>query len=718
MTKKKKKKGGAGKKGGSLITNVLDVFRNEPHKINNYKQVSKKLGISNAHDRKGIIHALLKLKADGLLTEPERGKYRLKMQTSHVIGKVDMTSTGAAYVVCADLNEDVYIAPRFVRQALNGDKVKVHLHASRNRRKLQGEIIEILERARKQYIGTVQVHQKFGFLVPDDSKMPVDLYIPLEALNGAQNGEKAIGKITDWPNGATNPFGEIVKVLGKPGDNDVEMESILAGVDFPLSFNAATEREAEQIPTEISAEEIKRRRDFRNVTTFTIDPLDAKDFDDALSIKKLENGNWEIGIHIADVSHYVKPGSALDEEAIERATSVYLVDRVIPMLPEKLSNMVCSLRPNEEKLCFSAVFELDEEANVLEQWFGRTIINSDRRFTYEEAQQVIETGEGDFAEEILTLDTLAKKLRKERFKHGAIGFEKGEVKFHLDEKGYPIGVYFKEMKDSNYLIEDFMLLANRKVAEFIGKPKPNEKTKTFVYRIHDNPSPDRLQSFKGFIKKFGYDLKTGAKGKELADSMNKLLKDVKGKGEQNVIEQLAIRTMAKAIYSTENIGHYGLAFEYYTHFTSPIRRYPDVMVHRLLERYLAGGSSANEEEYAQLCEHSSDMEKKATEAERASVKYKQAQFLQDKIGGIFNGVISGVTEWGIYVELVDNHCEGMIRLKDIDDDFYTFDEEQFCIIGQVSGARYQLGDGVTVKVKSVNLVKKQIDFTMVHTDDE
>ncbi len=718
MSKKKQKKGGKSKKGSALLTNVLDVFRSDPRRIYNYKQIAKKLGISNAHDRKGIINGLLKLKADGLLTEPERGKYRLKAQSSYVVGVVDMTSMGSAYVICPELDEDVYVAPRYVRKALNGDKVRIHLHASKKGQRLIGEIVEVLERAHKQYIGTIQIHQKFGFLVPDDSKMPVDLYIPFESLNSAKDGEKVIGRITDWPSGATNPFGEVTEVLGWPGDNDVEMHSILAGFDFPLSFHQATEREAENIPTEITEEEIIKRRDFRKITTFTIDPVDAKDFDDALSIKKLDNGNWEVGVHIADVSHYVKPGTALDDEAIERATSVYLVDRVIPMLPEKLSNMVCSLRPNEEKLCFSAVFELTEEANVVDQWFGRTIINSDRRFTYEEAQQAIETGEGDFAEEVLILDGLAKKLRKERFKNGSIAFEKGEVRFQLDEKGHPIGVYFKEMKDSNYLIEDFMLLANRKVAEFIGRPKPNEKVKTFVYRIHDDPSPDKLQSFKGFIKKFGYDLKAGAKGQELANSMNQLLKDVKGKGEQNVIEQLAIRAMAKAVYSTDNIGHYGLGFDYYTHFTSPIRRYPDVMVHRLLAHYLAGGPSANQEEYEELCEHSSDMERKATEAERASIKYKQTQFMQDRIGNVYKGVISGVTEWGIYVELLENHCEGMIRLKDIDDDFYVFDEDQFCIYGQISGVKYQLGDEVTVRVKAVNLAKKQIDFTMEFGDEE
>lgn len=716
MSKNKKKKNKNNKHSNNLISSVLDVFRAEPNKILNYKQIAKKLNISGAEDRKWIIKSLGKLKQDGILSETERGKYRLKAKTSYFIGTVDMTALGAAYVICPELEEDIYIAPRYVRQALNGDKVKVHLHVNKKSRRLQGEIVEVVQRARKQFIGIVKVHHKFGFLIPDDPKMPVDLYIPMEALKGVQDGEKAIGKITDWPSGATNPFGEIIEVLGMPGDNEVEMQAILAGFDFPLSFPDEVLREAEEISTEISKDEIKKRKDFRQITTFTIDPVDAKDFDDALSLRKLENGNWEVGVHIADVTHYVQPGTALDDEAIDRATSIYLVDRVIPMLPEKLSNQVCSLRPNEEKLTFSAIFEMDDNAQVLGQWFGRTIINSDRRFTYEEAQMVIETGEGDFKDEISVLDGLAKKLREARFRDGAIGFEKGEVKFHLDEKGNPIGVYFKEMKDSNYLIEDFMLLANRKVAEFIGKPKPNEKRKTFVYRIHDNPSTEKLQDFNNFISKFGYQLKA-TKGTELAHSMNKLLKEVKGKGEQNVIEQLAIRSMAKAIYSTENIGHYGLAFDYYTHFTSPIRRYPDVMVHRLLEHYLSGGASANEEEYEKLCEHSSAMEKKATDAERASVKFKQAQFLQDKVGEVFKGMISGVTEWGIYIELLENHCEGMVRLKDIDDDFYVFDEDQYCITGQISGARYQLGDEVTVSVKGVNLDKKQIDFLMEFDED-
>jgi len=678
----------------------------------NYKQIAKILNVNDGPGRNKIAYTLNVMKLNGTVKEIDRGKFRLKAASSYYTGTVDMTSTGAGYVVSPQSDSDIYIAPKHLKTALHGDKVKVYVHAVKKGERLRGEIVEITERAKSNFVGTVKISAKFAFLLPDNPKMPVDLYIPLNALNGARDGEKAIGRITDWPADATNPFGEITDVLGMPGDNDTEMNAILAEYDFPLSFPKNVERDAEKISDTISEHEISKRRDFRDVTTFTIDPVDAKDFDDALSLRKLPNGNYEIGVHIADVSHYVIPGSALDDEAIKRATSVYLVDRVIPMLPEKLSNMVCSLRPKEDKLTFSAVFEMNDDAKVLNQWFGRSIINSDRRFTYEEAQQVIETGDGDFADEINLLDRLAKKLRAERFKHGSIAFEKAEVKFLLDEKGNPTGVYVKEMKDSNKLIEDFMLLANRKVAEHIGKTEQGKKQRTFVYRIHDNPSQEKLQQFVGFIGKFGYGMKTSS-GKEIAYSMNKLMKDIHGKGEQNVIEQLAIRTMAKAIYTTENIGHYGLAFDFYTHFTSPIRRYPDVMVHRLLQHYLDGGHSVNEEEYEEQCAHSSDMEKRAAEAERASVKYKQVQFMQDKTGQKFDGIISGVTEWGLYVELEENKCEGMVRLRDIDDDFYVFDEDNFCITGNLSGVKYQLGDKVRVKVKKVDLDRKQIDFFMV-----
>ncbi|MCG3165458.1 MAG: Ribonuclease R [Bacteroidia bacterium] len=696
----------------SFAKAITEALSKSSSRALNYKQIAKILNINDGPGRSKIAHTLNQMKLNGTVKEIDRGKFRVKAASSYFTGTVDMTSTGAGYVVSPQSDSDIYIAPKNLKNALHGDKVKVYVHAAKKGERLRGEIVEIVERAKTSFVGVVKISKNFAFLLPDNPKMPVDLYIPLNALNGARDGEKAIGKITDWPAGATNPFGEITEVLGMPGNNDTEMNAILAEYDFPLSFPKNVEADAEKIPDTISEYEIKKRRDFRDVTTFTIDPVDAKDFDDALSLRKLENGNYEIGVHIADVSHYVKPGSALDDEAIKRATSVYLVDRVIPMLPEKLSNMVCSLRPKEDKLCFSAVFEMNEDAKVLNQWFGRTIINSDRRFTYEEAQQVIETGEGNFADEINLLDRLAKKLRAERFKQGSIAFEKTEVKFHLDEKGNPTGVYVKEMKDSNKLIEDFMLLANRKVAEYVGKTEHGKKERTFVYRIHDNPSPEKLQQFVGFIGKFGYGMKTSS-GKEIAFSMNRLMKDIHGKGEQNVIEQLAIRTMAKAVYTTENIGHYGLAFDYYTHFTSPIRRYPDVMVHRLLQHYLDGGPSVNEDEIEEQCEHSSAMEKRAAEAERASVKYKQVQFMLDKQGQKFDGIISGVTEWGLYVELEENKCEGMVRLRDIDDDFYVFDEDNFCITGNLSGVKYQLGDKVRVKVKRVDLDRKQIDFLMV-----
>ena len=553
--------------------------------------------------------------------------------------------------------------------------------------------------------------------------MHVDIYIPIEKLNGAKDGQKAIAKIVEWPKNGVNPIGEIKTVLGDVGENNTEMHAILAEFGLPYEFPKDVERAADLIPIKITEEEISKRRDFREITTFTIDPVDAKDFDDALSIQKLKNGNWEIGVHIADVSHYVKPESMIDKEAISRATSVYLVDRVVPMLPEVLSNNVCSLRPNEEKLCFSSVFEMTDDAEVVAEWFGRTIINSDRRFTYEEAQQVIETEEGDFKDEILTLDRLAKILRSNRFKKGSIAFEKMEVKFHLDEVGNPTGVFFKVAKDSNQLIEDFMLLANRKVAEFVGKKKkgkeeiqkkedPKESQRPFVYRIHDKPNPDKLQNFSEFVAKFGYKLNV-KNINTVADSMNNLLKEVNEKKESGMIEMLAIRTMAKAVYTTKNIGHYGLGFDYYTHFTSPIRRYPDVMVHRLLQHYLDGGKNPDIDKLEEQCKHSSDMEKLAADAERASIKYKQVQYLTDKIGEEFDGVISGVTEWGIFVEIIENHCEGMVRLRELRDDNYYFDEDNYCLRGRKSGRVLTLGDTVRIEIKRADLVKKQLDFALV-----
>lgn len=713
-----------------LSKHILEVFKKQPYKTFNHKQVLKQLlsehgaGINAfilednnaAETRKVIIAAIEELVFSGEVIETDYGKYKLLPQENFVEGKIDVTSSGAAYLMNDDYEDDIYIAPRNVNTALNGDKVKLLLYAKREGRRLEGEVVEITERAKTEFVGIVQVSQKFAFLVPDSNKMGVDIFIPAANLNGVKNGEKAIARITEWLPEAKNPTGEIVRVLGTPGENNVEMDAILAEYGFPLEFPAVVEREAAAIPYEIPEEEIKKRRDFRNITTFTIDPVDAKDFDDALSIRRMEEGSmnkWEIGVHIADVSHYIKQDSELEKEAYERATSIYLVDRVIPMLPEKLSNHVCSLRPNEEKLCYSAVFIMDEHANVLEEWFGRTIINSDKRFTYEEAQLVIETGDGVLKDEILLMDNLAKKLRAERFKKGAISFEKVEVKFKLDEKGTPLGVYTKESKDSNKLIEEFMLLANRKVAEFIGKQKSLQRT--FVYRTHDSPPGDKLNNFAQFAGKFGYTIRTGS-DKEIAFSLNQLMKDVHGKREQNVLEQLAIRTMAKAIYTTENIGHYGLAFDYYTHFTSPIRRYPDVMVHRLLDHYLKGGKTVPQKEYEEKCKHSTEMEIRAAEAERASVKYKQVQYMQGHQGEIFDGIISGVTEWGIYVEIVESKCEGLIRLRDIGGDFYELDEKNYCIRGVRSKRVFQLGDSVKVVLNKTDLIKKQIDFALYDTE--
>jgi len=539
-----------------------------------------------------------------------------------------------------------------------------------------------------------------------------DIFVPLSDVNGAKNGQKVQVSITEWPEGAKNPIGRIMNILGEQGENNTEMNAILAQYGFPLSFPAEVENEANAIPEQVSEAEIAGRRDFRNTVTFTIDPADAKDFDDAISFKVLENGNYEVGVHIADVSHYVKPNSDLDKEAYSRATSVYLVDRVIPMLPERLSNGVCSLRPHEDKLCFAAVFELDNDANIITEWFGRTVIHSDRRFSYEEAQEVIENKAGDYATEILKLNELAYILRDRKFKNGAISFESTEVKFKLDEHGKPVGVYVKERKDAHKLIEDFMLLANRKVAEFIAKKGKGKQKYTFVYRSHGSPNLENLNSFALFAARFGYKINMKS-DKEIAKSLNYLMEDVEGKKEQNVLTQLAIRSMAKAIYTTKKTSHYGLAFDHYTHFTSPIRRYPDVMVHRLLAAYLNNEKSANEEEYEIAASHSSAMEKRAADAERASIKYKQAEYLEENVGNIFAGIISGVTEWGMYVELTENKCEGMIRLRDITDDFYVLDEKNYCIVGQRKQKKYQLGDEVMVKVKKVDLSKRQIDFSLI-----
>jgi ribonuclease R len=702
---------------GYFFEEILNILSKNPNKALNYKQIAAELHVTD-HSQRLLINTILsELKKTQTVSEIERGKFKIKSFENYITGRVDMTSTGIAYILSEETPEDVLVNPKKTLNALHGDLVKVKLYP-KTRGRQEGEIIEVLKRAKTEFVGTLQVSPKFAFLVPSSNKIHVDIYIPLEKLNGAKDGQKAIAKIIEWPKNGINPIGEIKDVLGNVGENNTEMHAILAEYGLPYEFPKDVERAADLIPVKITEEEIAKRRDFRGITTFTIDPVDAKDFDDALSIQKLKNGNWEIGVHIADVSHYVKPGSMIDKEAISRATSVYLVDRVVPMLPEILSNNVCSLRPHEEKLCFSAVFEMTDEAEVVEEWFGRTVINSDRRFTYEEAQQVIETGKGDFHEEILTLDRLAKILRENRFKKGSIAFEKMEVKFHLDEAGNPTGVYFKIAKDANQLIEDFMLLANRKVAEFVGaKKNAKGKQRAFVYRVHDKPDPDKLASFAEFVGKFGYKFNIKNE-KQVAPALNNLLKEVSEKKEAGTIEILAIRTMAKAIYTTKNIGHYGLGFEYYTHFTSPIRRYPDVMVHRLLQHYLDGGKSPDQEVLEEQCKHSSDMEKLAADAERASIKYKQVQYLEDKIGQEFEGIISGVTEWGIFVELIENHCEGMVRMRDLTDDNYYFDEDNYCLRGRKYGKVLTLGNKVRIEIKRADLVKKQLDFALIDLLDE
>jgi ribonuclease R len=703
-----------GKNKRFFFEEILNILSKNSQAPLNYKQIAAALGTQDHSERILIVAILDELKEKGLVSEPERGKFKIVTKEKIITGRVDMTASGIAYIVSEEIEEDILVQPSKTLNAMHGDIVKVRL-LQRGRGRQEGQIVEVAERAKTEFVGVIQLSPKFAFLVPANNKIHVDIYIPIEKLNGAQNGQKAIARITEWPKNGVNPIGEIIEVLGNVGDNDTEMHAILAEYGLPYSFPKDVERIADLIPTTISDEEIAKRKDFRPITTFTIDPVDAKDFDDALSIEHLSNGNWEIGVHIADVSHYVKPDSVIDKEAFSRATSVYLVDRVVPMLPEILSNNVCSLRPNEEKLCFSAVFEITDDAEIVKEWFGRTIINSNKRFTYEEAQQVIETEEGEFKDEILTLNRLAKALRANRFKKGSIAFEKMEVKFHLDEAGNPTGVYLKTVKDSNQLIEDFMLLANRKVAEFIGVSKEKRAAKrAFVYRVHDKPNPDKLASFAEFVGKFGYKLNIKSE-KAVTESINNLLKEVNQKKESGMIEMLAIRTMAKAIYTTKNIGHYGLGFPHYTHFTSPIRRYPDVMVHRLLQHYLDGGKSPDETLLEEQCKHSSDMEKLAADAERSSIKYKQVQFLTDKIGETFEGVISGVTEWGIFVEITENHCEGMVRIRDLRDDNYSFDEDNYCLRGRKYGKVLTLGDNVTIQVKRADLAKKQLDFALVES---
>jgi ribonuclease R len=719
------------KKENDFSSKIYKILAKDSNKSFNYKQIAAILEVDDTQSRNDIIKELKYLAAKEQIEEVERGKYTVSAKADYVEGKIDMTSRKTAYFVSPELEEDVFIPTNNLNKALDKDKVKVYIYNRRKGRKPEGEVVEIIERFKTEFVGVIDIQKNFAFVSTANAKMYTDIFIPKNKLGDAENGDVVLVKMDDWPAKADSPFGSVLRVLGKPGEHNTEIHAILAEYGLPSDFPVDVEVFAQKINTEIEPEEIARRRDMRDVLTFTIDPKDAKDFDDALSFQKLENGNYEIGIHIADVSYYLEEGTILDAEAYNRATSVYLVDRVVPMLPEVLSNFACSLRPNEEKYTFSAIFELDEKAVVKNQWFGRTVIYSDQRFAYEEAQHIIETGGNTIPQELsitgeqyevsdaikeatLKLNALSKVLRSKRMANGAISFDKVEVKFNLNEEAEPVGVYFKVAKDANHLIEEFMLLANKKVAEFIGKQRPE---KTFVYRIHDEPDQDKLINLQTVIAKFGYKIDFRTKG-DISTSLNNLLSEVQGKKEQNLVDTLAIRTMSKAKYSTDNIGHYGLAFEYYSHFTSPIRRYPDVMAHRLLQHYLDGGKSADKESYEEQCVHSSTMENLAANAERDSIKYMQVKYMLDHQHEEFLGVISGVTEWGIYVEIISNKCEGMCRIREIKDDYYTFDDKQYALVGEVTKNILQLGDEVFVKVKNADLVKKQLDFTFLRKNDQ
>ncbi len=691
---------------------IYNVFKENPTSLMNHHQVSARLGIEKTN--KNVIQLLENLKKEGKIGEVSRGKYHYENPKNLIEGKIDVTQRGAAYLIPDNGEEDIYIAPADLNHALNGDRAEVTLYAKRKRKKPEGYVTEVLTRAKTDFVGTLDKSKNFSFVIPDDKRMYADIFIKNEHLKNAKSGQKVIATITDWPDDARNPFGRVKTVLGDIGDNDTEMHAIVAEFGFALEFPLAVEQEVKRINDTISNNELKKRTDFRDTLTFTIDPADAKDFDDAISFKKLDNGHYEIGVHIADVSHYVRPNTRLEEEAYDRATSVYLVDRTIPMLPEKLSNGFCSLRPNEDKLTFSAVFEINDEGKIISQWMGKTVIHSQRRFTYEEAQERIESGEGDLANELITLNTIAKKLKEARFKNGALSFETEEVKFNLDEKGKPLGVSVKTRKDAHKLVEEYMLLANRKVAEFAYKyrAKKQKEANVFVYRVHDAPEDTKLRDFTAFAKRFGYHLKMDSQ-KAITKSFNDLAIATEGKPEQNLLQSMAIRTMSKAIYTTQKTGHYGLAFDFYAHFTSPIRRYPDLMVHRLLEKYLNSETEKPSPEWETRSKHSSKMEQKATDAERASIKYKQAEYLKESVGQVFSGLISGVTEWGIYVELVENKCEGMVRLNTLADDYYAYDEKEKAVMGKRTKKKYRLGDPVQVKVKAADPLKRQIDFLMI-----
>lgn len=716
MSKKNKAKIKSNKKGDiteKLKARILSLLNTYVDRAYTSKQVTKKLGYRRKDYNREIPGVLNLLEKEGKINL-KGDAYTSGREPEFIQGKVDHVNSRFAYILTPEDEEDIYVKSRDLKSAIDGDTVRVAIHGKPRGRKREGRVLEVVARAREQLVGRIEFSPRFAFVVPDNRKVHQDIFVKLEDVNGARHSDKVIVKITTWPDGDRSPEGKVINVLGKAGENNAEIHSIMAEFDLPFEFPDAVVKDAEQIHGDITKEELKKRKDYRQVLTFTIDPEDAKDFDDAISFRALDNGNYELGVHIADVTHYVRTNTKLEKEAADRATSVYLVDRTIPMLPERLSNELCSLRPREDKLTFAAVFELDENANVKKEWFGRTVTHSDRRFTYEEAQAVIETGIGDHAREIGIINELAKKLKDERFRKGAINFETTEVKFKLADDGTPLGVIPKVRKDAHKLIEEFMLLANKRVATFVYNRKKGKEKNTFVYRAHDFPDPEKIDSFAVFAKRFGHQLKT--ERDSISKSLNVLMDEIEGKPEQNVLQQLAIRSMAKAKYTTEEMGHFGLAFEHYSHFTSPIRRYPDMMVHRLLQHYLEGGKSVNKTDYEDKCEHSSEREKKAAEAERASIKYKQVEFMQNAEDKPYEGLISGVTEWGIFVEIIETKCEGMVRMVDMQDDYYEFDEDNYRVIGRKNKKMFTLGDKVLVRVKNTDIDRRTIDLEFAEED--
>lgn len=696
-----------------LRAQVDEYISKQGNNTFNYKQVAHAIDATTPINQRAVALYLAELAFDGDILETAPGRYKAPTRSSYATGTFIRRSNGKNSVIIDDDDEAIFVAERNSMHALNGDRVSVTIAARRRGAEPEAEVVEIIERKPQVFIGTLKVDKHFAYLLTDSKYLASDIFIPKAKLKGGVTGDKAVVRITEWTDDTKNPKGEVVDILGKKGENNAEINAIMAEFGLPYIYPESVDKAAKRIDAGITPEVVAQRLDMRDVTTFTIDPKDAKDFDDALSIRRLKDGKWEIGVHIADVTHYVKPDTIIDKEAQKRATSVYLVDRVVPMLPEHLSNGICSLRPDEDKLTFSCIFKMDDNGKVLDSNITRTVTRSNRRFTYEEAQEVIETGKGDYAEELTTLDRLAKILRKERYEEGSVEFDRMEVRFDIDETGHPTGVYFKESKDANKLIEEFMLLANKTVAQAIGMPQGKKKPKAFVYRVHDMPDPGKLSDLSTLSRTFGYKVKSSGSPREVNKSINRMLADVKGKGEENFLSTLAIRSMAKAIYTTTNIGHYGLGFDYYTHFTSPIRRYPDMMVHRLLEKYLAGGRTVNAEKLEMLCKHSSDMEQLAANAERASIKYKQVEYMNDHLGEEYEGVISGVTEWGLYVEINENKCEGLVPVRDLADDFYDLDEKNYCLVGRRHNHRYRLGDNIKVRVARANLDKKQLDFAIV-----